>query len=208
MGYTIDYIGSFKLNKPLTEDHAKFLQDFAKTRHYHRSWKPEEENGKWFVDPEGSLEPDFNDKEYQNVLYAKPYDHEKRKVFELEKYGCIDLNEVNPGMPSFYCQWIPTEDCQGIEWDGNEKFYKAFDWLKFIIKHYLEPWGYILNGTVEIRYGSNEYPFENGILEVRDNEVTYDSDELYETLDEDEEEDEKDLLAIHANPKYKNFKIN
>ena len=209
MGYTIDYIGSFKLNKPLGEDLAKFLYDFSKTRHYHRAWKPEEENGRWFIDPEGKMEPDFNDKEYQDVLYAKPYNHEKRKAFELEKYGCVDLNEVNPGMPSFHCQWIPTEDNTGIRWDGNEKFYKAFDWLKFIIKHYLEPQGYVLNGIVEIRAGSSEYPFENGVLEVRDNDVTYDSDELYETLDEDadEEEDEKDLIAIHANPKYKNFKI-
>ena len=61
----------------------------------------------------------------------------------------------------------------GIKWDSGEKFYKAFDWLKFIIKHYLEPWGYVLNGRVKIRDGSNEYPFENGELEVCDNDVTY-----------------------------------
>ena len=29
MGYTIEYIGRFGLNKPLTEEHAKFLRDFA-----------------------------------------------------------------------------------------------------------------------------------------------------------------------------------
>lgn len=140
MSYTIEYTGRINLDKPLAEDLAKFLHDFAKTRHYHRAWKPEEENGRWFVDPEGKLEPDFNDKEYHDVLYANPYDHEKRKAFEFEKYGCVDLNEVNPGMPSFYCQWIPTEDCQGIEWDGGEKFYSAEKWLKYIIENYLKPW--------------------------------------------------------------------
>ena len=46
MGYTIKYTGRFELNKPLTEEHAKFLQDFAKTRHYHGVWSHEEENGR------------------------------------------------------------------------------------------------------------------------------------------------------------------
>jgi hypothetical protein len=58
---------------------------------------------------------------------------------------------------------------------------------------------------VKIWFGSNEYPFENGVLEVRDNEVTYDSDELYETLDEEPIEDEDDLIAINPDPKYKNW---
>ena len=75
MGYTIEYTGRFELNKPLTEEHANFLQDFAETRHYHRFWSHEEEHGRWFVDPEGNMEPNFNDKEYQAILYAKPYDH-------------------------------------------------------------------------------------------------------------------------------------
>jgi hypothetical protein len=138
MGYTIEYLGSFKLDKPLSEEHAKFLHDFA-----------------------GS------------------YDLRKQKALEL-------LKDVNPIMPAYYCQWIPTEDNMGIKWDGFEKFYNAFDWLKFIIKYYLEPWGYTLNGIVEIRDGANEYPFENGVLEVRDNDVTWDSDELWEPFDEDE----------------------
>jgi hypothetical protein len=25
--------------------------------------------------------------------------------------------------PTYYCQWIPTKDYQGLEWDKNEKFY-------------------------------------------------------------------------------------
>ena len=178
MGYTIDYIGKFNLNKPLTEEHAKFLKDFAATRHYHRAWKPEEEKGKWFVDPECKLEPDFyNDEEYKKVLYAKPYDHEKRKAYELEKWGCISCNDVNPGMPSFYCQWVPTEDMMGIEWDGGEKFYEAKKWIEFIIENYLKPWGYVLNGQIEYRYGAKEYPSEFGYLIVKDNIVEVAADE-------------------------------
>ena len=206
MGYTIEYIGRFGLNKPLTEEHAKFLRDFAKTRHYVRAYPENDPNGIFFTDPKGELEPTWEDLDYKELcLSTHPNALRKKKEYELSKWGCIELNDVNPGMPSFYCQWVPTEENQGIEWDGGEKFYKAFDWLKFIIKHYLEPWGYVLNGTVKIWFGSNEYPFENGVLEVRDNEVTYDSDELYETLDEEPIEDEDDLIAINPDPKYKNW---
>ena len=214
MGYTIEYIGRFTLDKPLTEEHAKFLRDFAKTRHYVRAYPEDDPNGIFFTDPKGELEPTWKDLDYKELcLSTHPNALRKKKEYELSKWGCIELNDVNPGMPSFYCQWVPTEENQGIEWDGNEKFYKAFDWLKFIIKYYLEPWGYVLNGAVEIRYGSNEYPFENGVLEVRDNEVTYDSDELYETLDEEPEyvgfadEYKDDLIAINPDPKYKNWEV-
>ena len=184
MGYTIEYIGRFELNKPLTEEHAKFLQDFAKTRHYHRVWSREEENGRWFVDPEGSMKPNFKDKEYLDMLHARTYDHEKRKAFELEKYGCIDFNEVNPGMPSFYCQWIPTEDRKGIEWDGGEKFYNAEKWLRYIIENYLKPWGYVVNGTVEFEHGEPEYDSNTGALHVSNNKVFV---EEYEEEPEEEE---------------------
>jgi hypothetical protein len=171
MGYTIDYTGRFNLNKPLTEEHAQFLKDFSKTRHYHRAWKPEEENGIWFVDPECKLEPDFFDEEYKKVLYAIPYNNEKRKAYELEKWGCISINEVNPGMPSFYCQWVPTEDMTGIEWDGGEKFYQAKEWIKFLIKNYLKPWGYILNGKVYFQNGYHEYDTDCGAITAENNEI-------------------------------------
>lgn len=183
MGYTIKYSGRFNLNKSLTDDQAKFLRDFAATRHYSRAWKEDEENGKWFVDPDCKFEPDFfNDKEYEKVLYAKPYNHKKRKAYELEKWGCADYSEVNPGMPSFYCQWVPTEDMMGIEWDGGEKFYNAKEWLEFIIENYLKPWGYVLNGQVEYKYGENEYPSEFGFLIIKDNIVDVIADEESELI--------------------------
>lgn len=172
MGYTIEYIGRFTLNKPLTKEQFQFLKDFSATRHYHRVWKPEDNNGINWVDPEDKFAPNYEDEEYQKVLYTKPYDNEKRKAYDLEHYNCIDYNGINPGMPGLWCQWIPTEENQGIEWDGCEKFYEAQAWLKFIIENYLKPWGYILNGRVKIHFGYREYPFDEGILEVKDNEVS------------------------------------
>ena len=56
-----------------------------------------------------------------------------------------------PNMPGFWCQWVPTSDGEGIEWDGNEKFYNYVEWLVYIIENFLQPEEYILNGTVRYR---------------------------------------------------------
>lgn len=77
--------------------------------------------------------------------------------------------EVFPGFPSFWCQWMPSEDGNSIEWDGGEKFYEYTAWLKYIIDHFLEPKGYVLNGKVKWQ---GEEMDDRGELTVVDNVVT------------------------------------
>lgn len=60
-------------------------------------------------------------------------------------------HEDEPGTPGIWCQWVPTEDGQGIEWDGNEKFYAYVEWLDYIVKKFLTPWGITLSGEVQYR---------------------------------------------------------
>ena len=50
--------------------------------------------------------------------------------------------------PTLYCQWVPTEDSAGLEWDGAEKFYYYGPWLEYLISRFFRPWGYTVNGTV------------------------------------------------------------
>ena len=71
-------------------------------------------------------------------------------------------------VPGFYCQWTPTEDGTAIVWDGNEKFYNYEEWLRYIIKNFLKPWGYVLNGDVRWNGESSD---DLGVLRVKDNEV-------------------------------------
>jgi len=51
------------------------------------------------------------------------------------------------GQPGYYCQWIPTEDGSAIEWDGGEKFYDHIEWMGCLVEHFLNPWGYKVNGS-------------------------------------------------------------
>ena len=176
MSYTIEYHGRFELNKPLTENISKFLHEFSKTRHYQREFTPEEENGKWFVDPEDKYQIDFNDPEYKKIL-LNCKSMKERKEYERNRWGIIDYNKHPENMPGLWCQWIPTEDNQGIMWDKGEKFYNAKAWLEYIIENYLAPCEYVLNGAVEVKYGSAEYESDQGWLIVHNNKVQFVSDE-------------------------------
>lgn len=98
--------------------------------------------------------------------------HEKKlKTFCEERHEDGDL-------PGLYCQWVPTEEGDAIEWDGHEKFYDYIDWIEYLIKEFIDPWGYVLNGEVE---WTGEDPRDIGKIEIKDNKVTvYDGKVVYE----------------------------
>jgi len=60
----------------------------------------------------------------------------------------LDYNSPSKTQPGLWCKWAPTEDGEGIEWDGNEKFYDYVEWLKYINNNFLKPWGIVLTGSV------------------------------------------------------------
>ena len=139
MGYTTDFSGSFSLDKPLTDAHAEYLQKFAGTRRMKRNQTiastlldpvreavglPIGEAGGYFVGGGG----DFG----QGI-----------------DASVINSNDAPSGQPGLWCQWVPTQDNNGIEWDGGEKFYHYVEWLAYITEHFLMPWGYVLNGEAE-----------------------------------------------------------
>lgn len=104
-------------------------------------------------------------------------------------------NEVHPGQPGFWCQWVPSEDGSAIGWDEEEKFYDAELWMAYLIDTFLKPgatvarelanpvpgWVYpdefmhftfdhIVNGVIEAE-GEGEEEDDLWRLEVRDNVV-------------------------------------
>jgi hypothetical protein len=73
------------------------------------------------------------------------------------------------GGPSYYCQWVPTADGAGIEWDGNEKFYEAEAWMRYLINRFLAPAGHVLNGVIQAQ---GEAAADRWDLVVKDNAVS------------------------------------
>lgn len=93
--------------------------------------------------------------------------HEKtlREFANTRHEGNRFSKEIYPGI---WCQWVPTEDGAGIEWDEGEKFYEYTDWLEYIVEHFLKPWGYVLNGKVD---WEGEARDDVGTIYVKDNKI-------------------------------------
>lgn len=144
MGYTTDFEGKFTLNKELTDKMFNFLRLFNETRRMKRNVEGAFGiEGEFFVFGGGS--------------YGQ--DHEE---------NVVDYNEAPSTQPGLWCQWTPTEDRMGIEWDGGEKFYYYTEWLVYLINKILAPNGYVLNGVVE---WDGEDRRDIGTITVVDNKV-------------------------------------
>jgi hypothetical protein len=124
MGYTTDFDGRFKLNRKLNKKDHKFLTKLAETRRVVRKVDAKYGvDGEFYVDGEG----DFGQAHDSTIL---------------------DYNKPPRTQPGLWCQWVPSEGGQFIQWDGGEKFYNYVEWLKYLIVKVLAPRNYILNGEV------------------------------------------------------------
>lgn len=139
MGYTTDFTGQFDLNERLTPEHQTYLMAFANTRRMKRDANiasllpdpfriavglPIGPNGAYFVGGLG-----FKG--------------------QIDDPSVLEHNDPDRSQPGLWCQWIPSDDGTGIEWNGNEKFYNYVEWLKYLIANFIKPWGYVLSGEVE-----------------------------------------------------------
>jgi len=158
MGYTTDFSGIFAVTPTLKPEHLAYLQKFNDTRRMKRDAKlagerpdplrtaaglPIGEEGKFFVGADGFAGQD--------------------RTAEVLNY-----NSPPAGQPGLWCQWRPTDDGNGIEWDGGEKFYHYTEWLSYLIDTFLKPWGYTVNGEVQ---WAGEDSSDRGVLIVKDNRV-------------------------------------
>lgn len=97
-----------------------------------------------------TITPPLNETE---IKYLKEFANSRRMdrengpyyVWGTESFGqghdadVKDYNSPPKGQPGLWCQWVPTDDGQYLEWDGNEKFYSSSQWMIYIIQHFLTP---------------------------------------------------------------------
>lgn len=126
-----------------------------------------------------TIVPPLNDKEikYLNAFSdTRRMDRTKGPYYVGDTTNGIDVendvinsNQPPMGQPGVWCQWIPTEDGTAIEWDGNEKFYNALEWMEYIIEHFF-------GDRPLARIGNIEFDFLqchtiNGFIEAHGEEV-------------------------------------
>lgn len=83
-----------------------------------------------------------------------------------------NYNSPDPSQPGLWCQWVPSDDGTSIEWDGNEKFYNAPEWMVYIIDTFLalppDDETYAAMVTADLRLA--EFTFDHsvsGIIEAQ-----------------------------------------
>src|SRR5262249_21665389 len=143
MGYTTEFQGRFNINKPLDEETYTFLVKFSETRRMKRTGLGPEfgVDGEFFVGGKGFMGQDHDP-------------------------SIVDYNEPPKTQPGLWCQWVPTEDRQHIEWNETEKFYNYVEWLEYLVAKILAPRGYSLSGEVTWQ---GEESSDKGMIIAKDN---------------------------------------
>lgn len=173
MGYSTSFDGYFSLNAFLKPEHKAYLQRFSEIRHL----VLDEDRLKAYPDPlrEAVRLPIGKHGMYFTGLIEAEEIGEDFLVDYAFSFGIIEAisslevqrTNENVWAPSYYCQWLPTSNYRGIKAEGD-KFYGYIDWLRFIMDHFLIPWGYELSGTVSYRGEQGE----RGRIIVADNEIS------------------------------------
>jgi hypothetical protein len=170
MGYTTDFTGQFDLDRPLIADHSDYLRAFSRTRRMKRDAAKTAE----LPDP-------------LRKMAGLPVGIEGEYfVGSTERFGqdhtsdIIEYNYPPKTQPGLWCQWTPTEDRTAIMWDEGEKFHDYIEWLEYIVKNFIAPWGYKLDGRVR---WVGEDSYDSGVIRVVNNVVESAADVVTNPLD-------------------------
>ena len=164
MGYTTDFNGSFKLDRPLDPTRASYIRKFLEMRHMQRDVHVLRQ-----LIEEGVATP--NDEPFENeygiegAYYVGSVNSDERSAGGT----IVDYNRAPVGVPGLWCEWYLTDDNLHIEWSGGEKFYNYDIWLSWLVVHFFKPWGYTLNGQV---VWQGEDPYDRGELTAVDNVIS------------------------------------
>ena len=170
MGYTTDFTGQFDLDRPLSPVHADYLRAFSQTRRIKRNAAKTAE----LPDPVREMAGLPVGIEGEYFVGARGHFGQERTS------DVIEYNYPPKTQPGLWCQWTPTEDRTAIVWDGGEKFYEYIEWLEYIVKNFIKPWGYKLNGRV---HWVGQDSDDSGVIRVIDNVVESATDVVTNPLD-------------------------
>ena len=184
MGYIIEFAGRFNLNKPLAEAHLAYLEMFSGTRRMKRDAEklvatpdPIRVAAMLPIGPQGGYF--VGSTEYMGQDYDSP--------------SVIDGDEPPEGQPGLWCFWSPNPEGTAIGCWEPTTFHYFSEWLRYVITHFLEPWGYTITGEVTL---TGEDDFDLGKIVVTGNWVEeFLIDEEFE--EEDDYEDDDDTPAAY-----------
>lgn len=173
MGYCTDFTGRMQLSKPLSKTKMNYINLLSSTRRMKRDVNKLMElyggkhgyphrrskdpvriygiDGEYFAEEDGNYGQnrdssilDYNTPPGQlgydkDIDFAARWNENKKRKAE------------GIGQPGLWCQWeiIEENGVQYLQWDGGEKFYDYVEWLKYLDKHFFNPWKITLSGEIQ-----------------------------------------------------------
>ncbi len=162
MGYTTDFKGEIYFNKPVDPALKEYINRFSESRHMKRDvsiLKKKDKNWKKFC-WKGQLGE-------EGQFYARSDRNPSLWNDEPIPESIINYNAPPDDIPWLWCHWIINE-AGNLQWNGAEKFTCYTEWLRYLIKNFFEPEGYVLNGRIQY-WGMD--PSDWGKIEVHNNIV-------------------------------------
>jgi hypothetical protein len=162
MGYTTDFVGEFKFNRPLEAVHREYLFRLSDTRRMKRNAVIAES----LPDPLRIAVglPIGVDGEYFVGVPVTKRDH--WGGLDDKDASVINYNDEPSTQPGLWLQWEPNEDGTTLRWNGAEKFYFYIEWLQYLIDNFFVRWNYTISGRVNWQ---GEEKQDQGIIIVKDN---------------------------------------
>jgi len=158
MASAIRAFGQFTVSPPLTEEHAAYLHRFNQTRRMKR------DNTRVMAMPDPTREAVGLPVGRQGGYFVGAAAAEG----SYREPSVVDSNKPPSGQPGLWCPWAPTNDRSGIRHTGVPSDENG-KWLRYIIDHFLKPWGYTVDGLVswENRYASGRVKAYKNIVKSR-----------------------------------------
>lgn len=174
MGYTTTFEGAFNIDRALTKVEAWYMYGFLDKRHVSMDVVQLRHAIDAGVQPKG-MAPFEDELGFQGTYYVGDVKNPSRRTLDTHRAldrqfnYIIDYNMPPAGVPGLWCDWALNAEGNAVVWSGAEKFYNAVAWIKFLIIHFFQPWGYKLNGTMKWQ---GEDADDAGTIIIVDNVVT------------------------------------
>ena len=172
MGYTTEFRGKFKFNKPVIDKLKDYVNSFCGVRHMIRDTRIIKQ-----------IYPNWNDMCYFGNLgpEGEYFINDDCNFGQSMDASIVNYNLAPKTQPGLWCQWEIDDSGEHLVWNGAEKFYDYVDWLKYLIDTFFEPNGYFLTGVMEFQ--GEDYD-DCGHIIVRNNCVEQMYDEVSEEMKE------------------------
>jgi hypothetical protein len=79
------------------------------------------------------------------------------------KESIINVSKPPRNQPGLWCRWMVKKEREifSLNWSPCNQFLYYIEWLEYLMENFIIPRNYVLNGSMDVLYESEEYFSEN-----------------------------------------------